>query len=263
MSAGAGALGGKAQAARLRVGERDEIGHRLRGAIERDREQLRKAPHQRDRPEILDRVVGKCCVKRGIGRVGCRVRLQESVPVRRGLLDHRCGDDPAAARARLDHERLAGVLADLLIDDALERIGACTGREWNDDGDWTRGEQLRGSPACRGAGHGQSRGEGNDVSQHPSLPVRNAALARNGSPNISAPALGSHGSSLGIIKAARLSPRSADAREKRPTRRVARRKAVLRTFVDFIFQVRRTRHFRPALAAPANRAVPCHGSRCH
>ena len=178
MSAGAGALGGKAQAARLRFGERNEIGHRFHRAIRRDREQLRKAPQQRDRPEILDRVVGKCCVKRGIGRVSCRVRLEERVSVRRGLLDYRCGDDSAAARARLHYERLAGVLADLLVDDALQCVGACTGRERNDDGDWTRGEQLGGSPACPGARHGQDRGQGSECSQH--LPLPKAVFAPQG-----------------------------------------------------------------------------------
>jgi len=110
--------------------------------------------------------------------VSCRVRLEESVPVRHGLLDYHCGDDPAAARARLHHERLAGVLADLLVNDALQRVGACTGRERNDDGDWTRGEQLRGSVACRGARHGQGSGEGSECSQH--LPLPNAVFAPQG-----------------------------------------------------------------------------------
>src|SRR6516165_5276915 len=70
MSAGAGALGGKAQAAGLGVGERDQVGDRLRGAVEGNREQLGKAPHQRDRTKILDRVVGQRRVERCVGRVG-------------------------------------------------------------------------------------------------------------------------------------------------------------------------------------------------
>jgi hypothetical protein len=48
--------------------------------------------------------------------MGCRIRLQQRVPVGRRLLDDRRGDGAATARARLDDERLAGVLADLLVD---------------------------------------------------------------------------------------------------------------------------------------------------
>jgi len=39
--------------------------------------------------------------------------------VGRSLLDHCRGDDAAAAGTRLNDERLTGVLADLLVDDAL------------------------------------------------------------------------------------------------------------------------------------------------
>ena len=58
VTAGAGALRGEAQAAGLGLGERHQLRQRLRRAVGRDRQHLREAPHQRDRPEILDRIVG-------------------------------------------------------------------------------------------------------------------------------------------------------------------------------------------------------------
>src|SRR5438445_5501522 len=92
-----------------------------------------------------------------------------------------------------------------------------------------------------------------------------AANARNIylSPTVFAPQGSPNQLSLGIVKAARFPPRRADTPEKRPTRRIACRKAFLRAFVDFIFQVRGARQLRLALAPPASRAVLYSGSRCH
>src|SRR6516164_3500654 len=118
-----------------------------------------KAPHQRDRPEILDRVVGQRRIQRCVGRVGAGIRLEQSMAIGRRLLDHRRGDDAAAARTRLDDERLTSVLGDLLVDDALQRVGACPWRERNNDSDRSRRQKLRASLLPRGYSHGKDRGQ--------------------------------------------------------------------------------------------------------
>ena len=97
---------------------------------------------------------------------GSRIGLEQHVPVGRSLLDHCRGDDAAAARARLNDERLTGVLGDLLVDDALQRVGTRARRERNDDGDRPRRQKLRESLLPRGRSHDQDRGEDEECSRH-------------------------------------------------------------------------------------------------
>jgi len=55
--------------------------------------------------------------------------LEQHVSVRRRLLHRRRADRAATTCARLHHDGLAGILSDLLGDDALDRVRARAGRE--------------------------------------------------------------------------------------------------------------------------------------
>jgi len=66
----------------------------------------------------------------------------ERIAVRRGLLDHDEADLAAGARAIVHCELLAQPLADLLPDEAHQRVAAVTGRGGDDDADRAVGIAL-------------------------------------------------------------------------------------------------------------------------
>src|SRR5262249_34811774 len=65
---------------------------------------------------------------------------------------------------------------------------------------------------------------------------------------------------LGIVQSSRSSPRRADAREKRPARRIAGGEALFQGFVDLVFGRRSSRRLRLALAPPTPGAMPVLGN---
>ena len=128
--------------ARLALRERDE----LRDAVGRepcpDPHHQRQAGQQRDRHEVLERVVRQVLDDRGVDRV--RVpRKEQRVPVGHclghGIRRNRAG----RARPVLDQHRLAKALRQLGLDDPRDRVAAAAGRERDQQRDGPGGKVLR------------------------------------------------------------------------------------------------------------------------
>ncbi len=139
--AGAGRRIGQLAGARLRVG--DELGDRLNRQRRSDHQHERHVRDQRDRHEVLDRIVGQLLVERGVDGQQAARRHQQRVAVGRALGDRIGGDHGPAAGAVLDHERLAETVGEMLAEPAREDIGAAARRVRHDDGDLARGILLR------------------------------------------------------------------------------------------------------------------------
>ena len=116
------------------------------------RENERKIRQHADEGEICHRVVGQLVVDRGGDRVSARQdRDRRAVGRRTG--DGRGRRGAAGARARLDHDRLAEALAEVLGDEARDDVDIRAGREPVHHGD---------GPAALGKGrsHGHRRKAG-------------------------------------------------------------------------------------------------------
>ena len=105
-----------------------------RGRHERD---------QRDRHEILERIVGELAVEERIHHQRAVDRHQQRVAVGRRLR-HRLGaDDGVRSRPVVDDDLLAQILAHLLADEPAEEIGGPAGRERDHQRDLPRRIGLR------------------------------------------------------------------------------------------------------------------------
>ena len=126
---GAEAGGGEVQRARVSLGGGHQLGDG-RPAFRRCGDQhARLQAEQRDRNEIVQRVVGQTLVQ-GDGRALRGRQQQDGVAVRIGLGGRGGSDRPSGASAVLDHEGLADLLRHLIEHDARNGIGgvACAHR---------------------------------------------------------------------------------------------------------------------------------------
>ena len=115
------------------------------------RENERKIRQHADEGEVFHRVVGQLVVDRGGDRVPARQdRDGRAVGRRTGHGRGRRG--AAGARARLDHDRLAETLAEMLGDEARDDVDVRAGREPVHHGDGTAalGQAPEPRPAPKG-----------------------------------------------------------------------------------------------------------------
>ena len=139
---GADARRAVGELAGLLLRERDELGERLRRHRRIDDQDVGRGRGERDRREILDRVVGHLLVEHGIERQRAR-RHQEGVAVGRGARDALDADHVAGAGAVLDEELLLERLGEMLGHDARDDVGAAGGRGGHDDAHGAGGPGLR------------------------------------------------------------------------------------------------------------------------
>ncbi len=142
MPAGTDPLRSEREPGRLRLGHCDQIGHRLRRAVRRHDEDVRGVDDERDRLEVLLRVVGQLRVERRVYRMRTGEGEQHRVAVGRLLLDVLGGDDAARPRLVVDDHRLLDVLGQALADLPRDRVGHAPRRERHDDRDRLGGEGL-------------------------------------------------------------------------------------------------------------------------
>ena len=178
------AVAGRAvvQLARPGARERDELLQVLRRHVGMDDVQARHLGEQRDRLEVLDRVVGELVEDERVDRERADVAEDQRVLVgRRGDLGHR--DVAGAARLVVDVDALAEQLAELDRGRAGDDLRAAAGRERHDEADRLgRPGSLRPRPTSaaprrrarpdEAAGHGERRGVRSKSSSDP--------LGRNG-----------------------------------------------------------------------------------
>src|SRR5262245_47395738 len=113
---------------------------------------------QRDRHEILERIVGKLAVKEWIHDQRAVYRQQQRVAVGTCFGDRLGADDGVRPRTIVDDDLLAQIFAHLLTDKPAEKISGPAGREGNDERDLPRRIGLRGRgrnkkhEQCRRAG---------------------------------------------------------------------------------------------------------------
>ena len=139
--------GAVVELAGIGLGLGDQLLHGLRavGANDQQRGVLRG---QRDRREVLKRVVGQIL---GGDRVHHQRDVhgdQQRVAVRRGLRDLLCADRGIAAGAVLDHDRLAPALGQLLAEQACHEVGRPARRERHDELHRPGWERIRRVLSC-------------------------------------------------------------------------------------------------------------------
>src|SRR5262249_20729679 len=91
-----------------------------------------------DRHKVLDRIIVQVLVYERVGRqrrVGCH---QERIAVRRLMMDVKRGQRSVRSRAIFDDDRLAECGAELVGDDARNRVAAAARTEHVDDGNRPR-----------------------------------------------------------------------------------------------------------------------------
>ena len=102
-------------------------------------ERRRHQRHQRDRLEILERIVGELGVEERVHHQRAVDRQQQRVAVGLGLGHGLGADDGVGAGAVVDDDLLAEVLAHLLADQPAEHVGRSARRERHDQRDRATG----------------------------------------------------------------------------------------------------------------------------
>ncbi len=120
-----------AQGAGIGPRHRDQLADAVRRHRRMHREHVGGRADQRDRREILVRIVGDFRIERRIGDEGAAGR-EDGVAVRRGARGHAMGDVAAAADNVLDVERLPEIFRQLLRDQARGGV-ALPARPGGDD----------------------------------------------------------------------------------------------------------------------------------
>ena len=131
----AGTDRGEGQLSRLVARELDEIVHRFHRQLGIDHQHIGHAGDQRDGRDVLARIVRQVLPHIDIDRKRGARRHHDGVAVRCAMRDRVHRRHAAAARAMIDHERLAEPLLELLADDARDQSGRAARRERHDEGD--------------------------------------------------------------------------------------------------------------------------------
>ena len=124
------------------LGARDQLLHRLRAVLGANAQERRVLGCERDRGEVLERIIRQVAGGDRIEHHGDVHRREQGVAVGRQLGDARGGDCGVGARLIFDHHRLAPHLAQTLPDHASENVGRPAGRERHDDADCSVGIGL-------------------------------------------------------------------------------------------------------------------------
>ena len=142
----------------LGPGTLDEVAGRGRGGVLLDHEEEREAGHQPDRAEVAVGVVGQLLEQSRVEDEGAVVGGEDGLAVRLGLGGGSRADVRGAARAVLDHHRLAQLGRHGLAQDARQRVGAAAGGVGDDPVD--RAFRVGGETPPGAAGHGgKARGQ--------------------------------------------------------------------------------------------------------
>ena len=117
----------------LAPGQRHELLHGLGGRFGIDDQDVGIGRRHGDRSEVLHRIVGQRLVDGRINRDRARLAEQQRIAIGLRLGDEIGADDRARAALVLDHDRLAGILRDLLGHDARHRIRPAARRVGDDE----------------------------------------------------------------------------------------------------------------------------------
>ena len=137
----------------------DQLPDRVHRDVDVADQRGRHQRDQRDRREVLERIVGELAVEERVHHQRAVDRHQQRVAVGAGLGDRLRADDGVGAGAVVDDDLLAEVLAHLLADQPAEEIGRPARRERHDQRDLARRIGLRHE---RPAAEEQQRGDGAD-----------------------------------------------------------------------------------------------------
>ena len=161
---GAGPGRAEGDLAGLLPGELDQVRHRLDRQRRIDHQHERHAREQRDRREVLARIIGQALAHGHVDREHRARRHHDRVAVGRRMRDRGCRRHAAAARPVLHDERLAQALLEPLAQDASEQAGDAARRKRDDEADGAAGIVgwlgRRGSGASANQGQCQNQAEG-------------------------------------------------------------------------------------------------------
>src|SRR5258706_4826559 len=143
----AAARGRVVELARLRLRQGDQLLHRARGNVRIHDQDVGLDRDQRDRREILYRVVAEFAVETLVGRENAVVAEEPGSAVGRALRDDLRGDIAAGPGAVLDHDLLRPELGELLAEGAREDIARAARGEADDEPDGLFRPGLRGGSA--------------------------------------------------------------------------------------------------------------------
>ena len=136
----------------FRFGERDEFCQAVRGQARIDHQHVGCAADQRDRREILDRIIRQVRAEAERDSVGARGCDAHRVAVGRGLGDRVGAEIAARTDTILDHDLLAQPGTEPLRQNARNDIGAAACRERHDQADRPLRPSGGGVPGLGGSG---------------------------------------------------------------------------------------------------------------
>ena len=166
------------QLAGIVLGIGHELGHRMHRQGRRHHEDERDPAAERDRDEILDRIVRQLLVHGGADRERSAAGHHDGVAIGRGLGAGGRPDYRARTRPVLDHDGFAQSFRQRLCDRAAERVHRSARRPWRDQGDLPGGEVLRPGGQCRRRSGGKAGDNKQPETFHlcpPVCPGRSAA----------------------------------------------------------------------------------------
>ena len=146
------------QLARIGLAVGDELGKgpgRHRGVA---RDHALDVADQRDRLEIVERIIGEALVEQLVARQRPGRGQEQRIAVGRRADDAAGGNVAARADLVLDDETLAEILPELFRDEPRQHVGRGAGGEGHDDGDRPARPAL-GEGAAGKPGRGEKRGE--------------------------------------------------------------------------------------------------------
>src|SRR5262245_34674512 len=127
----------KADGARFRLRERDQLAHRFHRYLCVYHEEYRQRRRQNDRREVLQRIVGQVGIDMRTDAMRGDAALEQCVAVGRRLGDEARAHYAAHAGAVVDHDGLAEHFTELLSHDARKQIRTPAGRDKHHHAHWT------------------------------------------------------------------------------------------------------------------------------
>ena len=143
MRPAAGRRGAERELARLLLGERDQLGDRLRRKVRMRHDADAHLGDVADRREVAAHVVAGIRIERDVDRGRRRIREHQRVAVGRRLRRLPHGDHAVGAAAVLDHDLLAERIGQPLRDQPRDGVVAAARRERHDQRDRARRIGLR------------------------------------------------------------------------------------------------------------------------
>ena len=123
--------GGHGQFARLALGQRDELQHRLHGEILADQHQIGRFTDQAHRSEVLDGIVGKVLEQSRVDRMGAGSAGNQGIAIRGCFGHHGRTDRAAPPRPIFDDHADAQPVRDSPGREPPENVGTSSRRKGN------------------------------------------------------------------------------------------------------------------------------------